>query len=233
MADESLADLERSGIYQIQNTKTGKRYIGSAVRIRNRWAVHRHGLVRGVHHSRHLQRAWDKHGPEAFEFTVLEFCDKEDLICREQHWLDVGRPEFNSAKVAGSNLGVKHSAETRRKRSLLNIGNQFCAGREVSARCKQAVAEANRRRKGQKRSPEAVSKTAEAHRGMKRSAETRARIADAKRGKKLGSKSEETRRKLSEALRGKPKPPITEEHRRNLSLAQKKRWAKARAKQPA
>jgi hypothetical protein len=45
------------GIYEIRNTQSGVRYIGSAARIPVRLNQHRAMLVRGKHHSIALQRA--------------------------------------------------------------------------------------------------------------------------------------------------------------------------------
>ena len=76
MAEASLAERERSGIYAIVNTVNGKRYVGSAKRFRTRWNAHRAALNKGLHHSRHLQSAWNKYGAEAFVFTIIEFCEQ-------------------------------------------------------------------------------------------------------------------------------------------------------------
>src|SRR4051794_5001336 len=63
-----------SGIYAIRCKPTGKVYVGSAARITKRWNDHRQSLASGKHHSVLLQRAWEKYGPDAFEFTVLAYC---------------------------------------------------------------------------------------------------------------------------------------------------------------
>lgn len=78
------------GVYAIVHLKSGRRYIGSATNIYNRWRDHRSQLRRGVHHSPWLQNAWRKFGENAFVFGVIEECDRdaEVLIAREQHWMD-------------------------------------------------------------------------------------------------------------------------------------------------
>ncbi len=187
MADAIVADVESSGIYRIRNLVDGKRYIGSAVCFRKRWATHRSELKGGSHGNRFLLRAWLKYGPEAFVFEVVESCDIPSLIQREQRWIDETSPEYNLSPTAGSCLGLKHSEETRKKRSERNKGNKFCVGRKPSAACLAAVAAANRARKGFKRDPAAVEKSAAAHRGMKRSDETRRRISEAMTGNRNAS----------------------------------------------
>lgn len=39
---------------------------------------------------------------------ILEYCDRSDLIKREQHYIDILKPEYNILKLAGSSLGYKH-----------------------------------------------------------------------------------------------------------------------------
>lgn len=106
-----------SGIYEIVCTENGRRYIGSAVNIDKRWRGHVLQLNEKRHHSRHLQRAWNKYGQAAFVFVVLEECMKGELILREQHYIDCLKPAFNSRPQAASQLGYRHTDETRRKMS--------------------------------------------------------------------------------------------------------------------
>jgi group I intron endonuclease len=116
---ESMQTSSEMGVYAIINTITNKIYIGSTIRnFRKRFNHHKSDLNKGVHHSRHLQRSWDKHGGQGFLFVILEVVgDKNDVLTREQHYLDLWRPEYNSAPIAGSAIGVKRTAETRGKMS--------------------------------------------------------------------------------------------------------------------
>ena len=118
MAAYSLAELERSGIYKIVNTVSGKCYIGSAVMLRRRWAGHLSLLRKGMHHSKHLQNSWSKRGELAFTFEIIEFCDVGSLIQREQFWIDRRKPEYNCHPTAGSPLGFKHGPEFRDQVSI-------------------------------------------------------------------------------------------------------------------
>ena len=113
-------------IYQIRCLTNGKVYVGSAVNPRNRWMAHRTCLRGGTHHSRYLQHSWDKYGEDAFVFEIIEpVLFTEDLIVREQHWIDVLRAAdrkhgFNLSPTAGSTLGVKATNETRAKLSAVS-----------------------------------------------------------------------------------------------------------------
>ena len=130
------------GIYKITNTVTGKFYIGSAVNIKSRWADHRSRLGANKHHNRHLQNSWNKHGEDSFTFEVLEYCEKERLIEREQFYIDNEKPAYNISPTAGNSLGVKRTDETKRKMSEAKMGNQPWLGRTHSDETKRKISEA-------------------------------------------------------------------------------------------
>lgn len=109
-----------SGVYQILCVPTGKVYVGSASDLYDRWREHRWHLKRGTHHSLYLQRAWDKYGETAFEFSVIELVPVEQLLEVEQRWIDATRcyeeeRGFNICVVAGSQLGVRRSIDVKQK----------------------------------------------------------------------------------------------------------------------
>jgi group I intron endonuclease len=76
------------GIYQIENTVNGKRYVGSSNQVARRFYLHKWDLKRGQHHSVTLQRSWDKYGEAAFRFRVLLYCSVAMLHFYEQRCLD-------------------------------------------------------------------------------------------------------------------------------------------------
>jgi group I intron endonuclease len=116
-----------TGIYCIEHKDSGKKYIGSAVRITRRFNDHKRELRYGVHGSLYLQNAWNKYGGAAFEFRKLLVCSKENLIMYEQicmnHYQVCDRERgFNISPTAGSSLGVYPSVETRAKQSAAKKG---------------------------------------------------------------------------------------------------------------
>lgn len=75
-----------AGIYKIVCTATDNFYVGSSRDIQYRWRSHRLLLCRDAHHSLALQRAWNKHGAEAFRLEILEVVENDILLLeREQH----------------------------------------------------------------------------------------------------------------------------------------------------
>lgn len=111
----------KGGIYKIVHLATGRAYIGSAKDFARRWQQHYGALMANRHKAKHLQSAWNKYGNDAFHFDVIEFVgDIALLINREQYYLDQrfaekGSKEFNTSPIAGSQLGYRHSPETRVK----------------------------------------------------------------------------------------------------------------------
>lgn len=112
-----------TGVYLIVNLANGKVYVGSASdSLPGRRKDHFDSLRANRHANRHIQRAWDKYGSKRFVFRILEYCPPEQCIEREQYWLDhydSANPEkgYNIRKVASSNLGIKHSEESRARHS--------------------------------------------------------------------------------------------------------------------
>lgn len=209
-------------IYQIKNTVNGHVYVGSAVTLGKRWSRHRKDLERSKHDNRFLQNAWNKHGADAFEFSVLERVESADtLIAREQFWIDrlnaAQRPNYNLCAVAGSRLGIKATEETKEKLRVAMIGNQWNVG--------------------YRHTPEARKNMGASKCGQKRTPEQRARMSAGQVGntnKRGYQVTVETRTKLAAAAKGNQHSKgvvRSEEHRRKTSEAKKAYWAKRKAEQ--
>lgn len=112
-----------SGIYIITSCINGEIYIGSAVNIKQRKQQHFKHLELNKHHSIYLQRHYNKY-PDDLWFGILEFCPKENLIEREQYWMDTLHPKFNICPNAGNHLGFKYSEESRKKMSFSKQGEK-------------------------------------------------------------------------------------------------------------
>lgn len=106
-----------SVIYKIEITGSDRFYVGSAVDFHKRRLSHLSSLKKESHRNIHLQRIFDKHGEESLSFTILEECEKLDLIAREQYWIDSFPFDrlINICPTAGNTLGRIHTKETREK----------------------------------------------------------------------------------------------------------------------
>lgn len=57
-----------AGVYQIFNTETNKRYIGSSIDVERRLKEHKRNLKAHRHSNQHLQNAWNKYE----EYLIFE-----------------------------------------------------------------------------------------------------------------------------------------------------------------
>lgn len=203
-----------SGVYQILNITNGHKYIGSAVDIYFRWLLHIRQLHNHKHHSIYLQRAWDKYGESCFMFQSIELCDPNDLLCREQYYMDTLSPEYNILRKAGSVLGLRHSAESKMKMALAKMGKKASpeALINMSIASKRKII-----------TPETREKMAAKLRGKPLSDAHRAKMSVAQKGRICYPS---TREKLSVANKGKV---LSEEHRAKIAQAIKQ-WHKDRKK---
>jgi group I intron endonuclease len=109
-----------SGIYLWFNNINEKYYIGSAKDLRNRLA--RYYSDKELARTNNLiHKAIIKHKHHNFSLYILEYCDLDNLIAREQFYLDSLTPPYNILTVAGSSLGFKHSEETKALMSEIKI----------------------------------------------------------------------------------------------------------------
>ena len=113
----------KSGIYQIRNINNGKVYIGSAKRFKQRATEHIRSLLKGTHHNKHLQGAFNLEGTDAFIFEVLEVVEGEqsDRLFVEQSRLDMFADRweecynFDKKSVASSRSCFSKDPEKTRK----------------------------------------------------------------------------------------------------------------------
>lgn len=119
-----------TGIYEIKNTITGKRYIGSAAKtFKKRWNLHKWQLKKNNHHNSHLQNSWNKYGADNFEFKILEYVAPEFCTQRETWWIQLFGTDtielgYNLTSSGESILGFKHSQSTIEHLREINTGEK-------------------------------------------------------------------------------------------------------------
>lgn len=212
-----------SCIYKITSKTTGRIYVGSAVNYRIRLTDHVKKLKGNRHENSILQRIFNKYGINDLDFSIIEQIEnKDELISREQFYLDFLKPEINICRVAGNCMGRKFSQETLKKLSNSHIGKIISkeqiakmiqtkkdSGYKVSDETKLKISNAN---KGNIISYEHKEKLSKAAKGripwnkgktgvQSHSAITKEKISlrlMGRQGNMLGKKhSEETRKKMS------------------------------------
>jgi hypothetical protein len=103
---------KKSGIYCIENIINNKKYIGSSVNIYQRLHKHRTFLIRNKHKNSILQNSVNKNGIENFRCYILEEVTIENLIKREQYYINVSNSIYN---VVRNVIRVKIAEETKIK----------------------------------------------------------------------------------------------------------------------
>jgi len=101
-----------SGIYKITCIINNKFYIGSTKNIADRWYRHLYDLKNNNHINIHLQRSFNKYGKSSFNFEIVENCDEDILLLREQYYLDMLKPYefgFNIGKNAAGGDNLTHN----------------------------------------------------------------------------------------------------------------------------
>jgi group I intron endonuclease len=105
-----------------------------------------------------------KHGVCKFSLEILEYCDIENNLAREQYLMDLLKPQYNILSTAGSSTGYKHTEESRAKISACQKGIPI----PEATRAKISAA-----KMGIKKSEETKAKMSAAHLGSKKSEESK------------------------------------------------------------
>lgn len=216
--------MNESGIYLIvSKIKPYRCYIGSASNFTKRWRCHISSLKRNKHHSRKLQNHFNKYSIEDLTFSIIEECSINNLIIREQFYIDSYNPYFNICPLAGRTSGVIKTPETCRKISEAKKGKSSSRkgqnlsqitkdklrvlniGKVMSEETKIKIRNSLKGRSFTKEHCDKISK------GSKGKAKTlqhiqNNRLAQPFLGKKKGPMSNESKKKVSESRLGKPHP---------------------------
>jgi group I intron endonuclease len=106
-----------------------------------------------------IKKAILKYGHSIFSFRILEYCGcmharmfgarmhactpPENVVAREQYYMDLLKPEHNPCRIAGSSLGRRHTETTVAKIS------EAMSGRKLSEEHKKRLSKTLRGYKGQ------------------------------------------------------------------------------------
>lgn len=177
--------INKPGIYRIIHL-SGAMYVGSTHDLSSRLRYHRRELLRGGHHNRLLQAAWDQSHPWEWIWEFARSSSKDFELREEERALLDSVPDgylFNICRVAGSSRYSPATAETREKR-------------------RRGVLAAHARRRAEGRPFKHSEKTKELIRqqklGLTYGPETREKVGKFWRGRK---RTEQNKQKLSAAHR--------------------------------
>jgi group I intron endonuclease len=85
-----------SGIYKIKNLKTGEFYIGASVKPVRRITEHFTLSKKKDKVSPHLHNSLLEFGKSNFIWGMLEYCPENNLLEREQYWINKLKPKYNA-----------------------------------------------------------------------------------------------------------------------------------------
>ena len=121
----SSTHTEKYVVYTIRFIDSKSIYVGSTVRkAHKRWWDHTSQLRTNIHANSHLQNAFNKYHEESMEFEIIEICNKNNLLEREQYWIDFHntfKKGFNKCPKAANSLGTKRTQE--QKDRIRDLGN--------------------------------------------------------------------------------------------------------------
>ncbi len=117
------------GVYQICCKE--RCYIGSSTNLWERLQVHRAQLRAGIHHSRFMQRCYNKYGEESFHINIIETgtYSEEVLRDKEYSYIKKYKPVFNSTCP----ITYEHSEEMKKKISE-TLKKKYRSGEIVNPR---------------------------------------------------------------------------------------------------
>lgn len=112
-----------AGVYEIMNTITGEKYVGSARNISQRISNHFSKLRIGSSECTLLQKSFDEFGEAAFSSRVLDVVKgREDRLDREQEYLDTGDYKLNKLRNSRGRTGMEATEETKTKMAASKTG---------------------------------------------------------------------------------------------------------------
>lgn len=119
-----MTPINISHVYCILNIHNGKRYVGSTTSLSLRKRQHLFELRKFKHPSRVMQADYITYGEDAFKMFSLEEVftfEREELFAREQHWIDLYKPEYNTNELAGNHIpksGLTKEARQKQARKV-------------------------------------------------------------------------------------------------------------------
>lgn len=108
----------KSGVYKFTNIVTNESYVGSSSNIRKRFYRYfslNYIIDKTERYNSRIYRAILEKGYNNFSIEILEYCDVNIILEREQYYIDLLKPKYNIALKAGSLLGFRHSEKTKLK----------------------------------------------------------------------------------------------------------------------
>lgn len=89
----------KSGIYIWVNNINGKSYIGSSINLGNKFNIYYSlSSLKKIKKLIIMYRALLKYGHSNFSLNIIEYCESNALIAKEQYYIDLIKPKYNIKK---------------------------------------------------------------------------------------------------------------------------------------
>jgi len=135
----------KSGIYRLNNIITNKSYVGSSINLGKRLSMYysKKAMLNKISSGTSIiYSALLKHSNDNFTLDILEYCEINVLIEREQYYMDLLKPEYNILEAANSRIGSKHSLKARALMSIKQRGiNNPSFGKRPSQETRNKIKE--------------------------------------------------------------------------------------------
>ena len=115
------------GVYKITNTVTGDFYIGSSKNVKRRWKNHKSPSIWKKCPNNPMYLDMKKYGLDYFVFEILEEAEETHLKEKEQQFIDLLKPTYNSNNAKGLDIDkYKEYKKEYQKEYRKKYYNQLC-----------------------------------------------------------------------------------------------------------
>jgi group I intron endonuclease len=91
----------KSGVFRLVNKVNGKSYVGSSISLSNTFSIYYSlSSLKRKKGSIIIYRALLKYGYSNFSLDIIEYCEPDVLIKREQYYVVLLKPEYNIRTVS-------------------------------------------------------------------------------------------------------------------------------------
>ena len=139
------------GIYKITNKITKECYIGQAVDISARLSTHFGRDAKKYYGKHKFHTDIIDYGRDCFKCEILELCDKDNLLEREEYWYDKIKPSYNIIRPRKYNtqdpITKKHLSETLNSKEFQEKMRPLWDSQEYKEKCRKIHTKGKRKMK--------------------------------------------------------------------------------------
>ena len=115
--------MKISAVYKITNKVTGDFYIGSSKDVKRRWTAHKCKSVWNGYPNNPMYQDMHQYGVDKFSFQILEEVEESFLKEREQQFIELLNPTYNSIRANG--WDIERYKESHKKDKYKNYHKEY------------------------------------------------------------------------------------------------------------